>query len=36
VEVRDELGLGIFDQLDPEILAAWVEIPIVRLSDLLE
>jgi Zn-dependent peptidase ImmA (M78 family) len=34
-EVRNELGLSLFDALDPHALAAWLEIPIVGLSDFL-
>lgn len=34
-EVRDDLGLSSYDQLDPHLLAAWIEIPILGLSDFL-
>ena len=34
-EVREELGLGLFVALDPHALAAWLEVPIVGLSDFL-
>ena len=32
-DIRGELGLSMFDPLDPGALAAWLEIPIVRLSE---
>lgn len=35
-DVRGELGLGMFDRLDPHTLAAWLEIPIVRLSEFVD
>lgn len=35
-DVRIELGLGMFDPLDPHALAAWLEIPIVRLSEFAD
>jgi hypothetical protein len=35
-EVRTELGLGLFDPLDVHALAAWLEIPIVGLSNFLK
>lgn len=34
-EVRNELGLGLFVELDAHALAAWLEIPIVALSDFV-
>ena|SRR5579885_3117563 len=36
VEVRHELGLSLYDRLDPYRLAALLEIPVVGLSSLLE
>lgn len=33
VEVRGELGLSLYDRLDPGALAAWLEIPVIGLSD---
>src|ERR1700722_8828152 len=35
-DVRAELGLSMFDPLDPHVLAAWLEIPIVRLSEFAD
>lgn len=35
-EIRAELGLTLFDPLDPLVLAKWLEIPVVGLSDFLE
>jgi Zn-dependent peptidase ImmA (M78 family) len=35
-EVRAELGLSLFDALDPHALAVWLEIPIIRLSEFVE
>jgi Zn-dependent peptidase ImmA (M78 family) len=35
-EIRSELGLDALDPLDPQVLAAWLEIPIVPLSDFLQ
>lgn len=34
-EIRNELGLTAFEALDPRKLAAWLEIPIIGLSDFL-
>jgi Zn-dependent peptidase ImmA (M78 family) len=34
-EVRNELGLSLFVALDPHALAAWLEIPIIALSDFI-
>lgn len=34
-EVRRELGLSLYEALDPFALARWLEIPIVNLSDFL-
>lgn len=34
-EVRGELGLTLYEALDPHKLAAWLEIPIIGLSDFL-
>src|SRR4051794_13610859 len=34
-EIRGELGLTLFEALDPHELAAWLEIPIIGLSDFL-
>jgi hypothetical protein len=36
VEVRQELRLSLYDPLDPYVLAAWLEIPIIGLSDLVD
>ena len=36
VEVRSELGLSLHDALDPYALAAWLEIPIVGLSEYVD
>lgn len=33
-EVRDELGLGLFDRLDPNVLADWLGIPVLSLTEL--
>jgi Zn-dependent peptidase ImmA (M78 family) len=35
-DVRAELGLGMFDALNPHALADWLEIPIVRLSEFVD
>lgn len=35
-EVRTELGLSLYDALDPYALAQWLEIPIVGLSEFVE
>ena len=35
-EIRAELGLTLFDRLDPLVLAEWLEIPVVGLTDFLE
>jgi hypothetical protein len=35
VEVRGELGLSLYEALDPHVLAAWLETPIIDLSDFL-
>lgn len=35
-ELRNELGLGLFEALDPHALAIWLEIPVVRLSEFLQ
>jgi hypothetical protein len=35
LEVRRELGLSPYDALDPHVLAGWLEIPIVGLSDFV-
>jgi Zn-dependent peptidase ImmA (M78 family) len=35
-DVRGELGLGLFEALDPHALAAWLEIPIIRLSEFVD
>ncbi len=35
VEVRTELGLTLYEALDPHALAAFLEIPIIGLSDFL-
>jgi Zn-dependent peptidase ImmA (M78 family) len=35
-DVRGELGLSMFDLLDPHALAAWLEIPIIRLSEFVD
>jgi Zn-dependent peptidase ImmA (M78 family) len=34
-EVRGELGLTHYDPLDPDVLARWLEIPVIGLSDFL-
>jgi IrrE N-terminal-like domain len=34
-EVRSELGLSLFDRLDSHVLAGWLDIPIVPLSEFL-
>lgn len=36
VEVRHELGLSLCDALDPYVLAEWLEIPIIALSDFVD
>lgn len=35
-DVRGELGLSMFAPLDPHTLAAWLEIPIIRLSEFAD
>jgi Zn-dependent peptidase ImmA (M78 family) len=35
-DIRGELGLSMFDPLDPHALAAWLEIPIIRLSEFAD
>ncbi len=35
-EIRDELGLSLHDRLEPLLLAEWLEIPVVPLSDFLD
>lgn len=35
IEVRNELDLTLYDPLDPHDLAAWLEIPVIGLSDFL-
>ena len=35
-EVRTELGLSLYDALDPHALAQWLEIPIVGLTAFVE
>lgn len=34
-EVRIELGLNLYDPLDPHVLASWLEIPVIGLSDFV-
>lgn len=34
-EVRRELGLSLFDRLDPHLLGTWLNIPIIGLSDFV-
>jgi hypothetical protein len=36
VEVRQELGLTLYDPLDPYSLAVWLDIPILGLSDFVD
>jgi IrrE N-terminal-like domain len=36
VEVRHELGISLYDRLDPYTLAAWLDIPVIGLSSFLE
>lgn len=36
VEVRREIGLSLYDALDPYVLADWLAIPIVGLSEFLD
>ncbi len=36
LEVRHELRLSLYDALDPYVLAEWLEIPIIGLSDFLD
>lgn len=35
LEVRDELGLGPLDRLDPREIARHLDVPVIPLSDLL-
>jgi Zn-dependent peptidase ImmA (M78 family) len=33
-QTREELGVGLFDRLNPRILAEWLSVPILDLSDM--
>jgi hypothetical protein len=35
-EVRSELGLGVLDPLDPIVLARYLDVPVIALSELAE
>lgn len=36
IETRQELGIGLFEALDPHVLAEWLGIPVLALSDVAQ